>query len=439
MNQIRLLNCLLLIVLYPLGQALGQDAEKEVPPTAPVEEAAPKTDANAGDKDPVGEAAEERNIRIQFEGVPYSDALQRFSQMANKPLIIESPVQGTLTFYDPQPYTYQEALDVLNVILSMKGVALVETGRYLQLSKLENIKKLPLKVIRGGDASGDVRPGQIVTVVVQLQHLDAAEVSAAASSLLSNAGSIAPMTQGKGLIITDRLESIKRVQNLLSEIDIGADAERVMKTHLLKHSSGLVVAELINKTFGKASAPKRLKYNDKTKRYDSFDPEPSTYVTAVYDEASRTMVLFGPTEQVDLASDLLLQFEVGDGRAGEVKIFLPSKVDADDLAEMIRDGVEGVAGKGESSETAKLKARIIVDEKFNRIIATAPVSGQLELIENFVLQVDGSTAVGGSRTASASINVTRVYRIKTLDLDTVRSAVENATSEIYPSGESKPR
>ena len=162
-------------------------------------------------------------------------------------------------------------------------------------------------------------------------------------------------------------------------------------------------------------------------------------MTAVYDEASRTMVLFGPTEQVDLASDLLLQFEVGDGRAGEVKIFLPSKVDADDLAEMIRDGVEGVAGKGEPSETAKLKARIIVDEKFNRIIATAPVSGQLELIENFVLQVDGSTAVGGSRTASASINVTRVYRIKTLDLDTVRSAVENATSEIYPSGETKPR
>ena len=53
------------------------------------------------------------------------------------------------TFYDPQPYTYQEALDVLNVILSMKGVALVETGRYLQLSKLENIKKLPLKVIQG--------------------------------------------------------------------------------------------------------------------------------------------------------------------------------------------------------------------------------------------------------------------------------------------------
>ena len=105
-----------------LPSAWQRTWKKEAPPTAPVEEAAPKTDANAGDKDPVGEAAEERNIRIQFEEVPYSDALQRFSQMANKPLIIESPLQGTLTFYDPQPYTYQEALDVLNVILSMKGV-----------------------------------------------------------------------------------------------------------------------------------------------------------------------------------------------------------------------------------------------------------------------------------------------------------------------------
>ena len=228
---------------------------KEAPPTVPVEEAAPKTDANAGDKEPAGEVAEERNIRIQFERLPYSDTLQRFFQMANKPLIIESPVQGTLTFVPA--YTYQEALDVLNVILSMKGVALVETGRYLQLSKLENIKKLPLKVIRGGcfrrcASRADSYCGRTVAAS------GCGRGFCCGFFTLSNAGSIAPMTQGKGLIITDRLESIKRVQNLLSEIDIGADTERVMKTHLLKHSSGLVVAELINKTFGKASAPKRL-------------------------------------------------------------------------------------------------------------------------------------------------------------------------------------
>ena len=37
------------------------------------------------------------------------------------------------------------------------------------------------------------------------------------------------------------------------------------------------------------------------------------------------------------------------------------------------------------------------------------------------------------------MNVTRVYRIKSLDLDTVRKAVENATSDVFPSGDPRPR
>ncbi|MDP6891920.1 MAG: secretin N-terminal domain-containing protein [Verrucomicrobiota bacterium] len=434
MNHFRLITCLLFSIANPFSELIAMDEETNIL------DQVSSSDIDGGEvSNAVEQEEQKRDIRIQFEGVPYTDALQRFSQMANKPLIVESSLEGTLTFFDPEPYSYREALDVLNVILSMKGVALVENGRFLQLTKLENLKKLPLKVLRGSDASGDVRPGQIVTFVIQLQHLDAAEVSTAATSLLTSAGSIAPLSRGKGLIITDRLESIQRIRQLLAEIDVGASAERLMKTHSLKHSSGAVVAELINKTFGKSSAPKRLKFNDKTKRYDSFDPEPATYVTAVYDEASRTMVLFGPSEQVELASTLLLQFETGEGKAGDVKIFHPAKLTAEELAAMIREGVEGVAQKGDTSESAKLKARIIVDSKLNRIIASAPVSGQLELIEKFVLQVDGTGSAGGPRKSSSTVNITRVYRIKSLDLEILSKAVENATSDIFPSGDPRPR
>jgi len=284
MNHFRLITCLLFTTANLFSELIAADEAADV--TAQISNSNIDGSQESEVSNAVKQEEQKRDIRIQFEGVPYTDALQRFSQMANKPLIVESSLEGTLTFFDPEPYSYREALDVLNVILSMKGVALVENGRFLQLTKLENLKKLPLKVLRGSDVSGDVRPGQIVTFVIQLQHLDAAEVSTAATSLLTSAGSIAPLSRGKGLIITDRLESIQRIRQLLTEIDVGPSAERLMKTHSLKHSSGAVVAELINKTFGKSSVPKRLKFNDKTKRYDSFDPEPATYVTAVYDEAS---------------------------------------------------------------------------------------------------------------------------------------------------------
>ena len=106
---------------------------------------------------------------------------------------------------------------------------------------------------------------------------------------------------------------------------------------------------------------------------------------------------------------------------------------------MIRQGINGVAQTDESSESAKLKARIIVDSKLNRVIASAPVAGQLEIIENFVLQVDGTGAKGGLPKPITTVNITRVFRIKALDLDAVQQAVLNATTDQLPAGETRPR
>ena len=61
-----------------------------------------------------------------------------------------------------------------------------------------------------------------------------------------------------------------------------------------------------------------------------------------------------------MTETLIKEFETGEGKAGEVKIFHPTKMTADELASMIREGVDGVAQKDETAESAKLKARIIV-------------------------------------------------------------------------------
>jgi len=87
-------------------------------------------------------AAPAKNIRLQFEGIPYSDVIERFSQMAGKPLVSDTNVVGTLSFNDPKAYTYQEALDTLNLMLAMKGVTLVETGNYLRLVPFKNSSRL---------------------------------------------------------------------------------------------------------------------------------------------------------------------------------------------------------------------------------------------------------------------------------------------------------
>ena len=362
----------------------------------------------------------ERNIRFQFDGLPYADVLTRFAQMANKPLISDSKVEGTLSFNDPQPYAYAEALETINLMLSMKGVMLVESDRYLRLVALKELPQMPLRLFRGLDRTGDTRPGEVVTVVLALQNLDSGEIAQAVTAMLSNAGSIAPLSRGKGLIITDRLANIQRIRNLLTEVDTASPIQRQMKTYTLLNASGAVLTDLINRTFGIATAPKRVEFNQQTKQYHQLPADVNDYITAIFDEASRTLVLFGPADRVNLAEELIKRFESKSGvQAGEVRIFYPQSTSALELARMIRQATAGVAAEGEAPAATPTKARLIVDAPTNRLIVTAPAASQLEEIEKLVKKIDVPAETNTASARFQEVQTTKIIRCRTADPESV--------------------
>lgn len=388
-------------------------------------------------------ASKDQSIRFQFEGIPYMDVVQRFAQMASKPLVTETNLDGTVTFNDPRPYTYPEAFETLNTILSMKSAMLVETDRYLRLVPYKDIPQMPLKILRGLDKAGEVRPGEIVTVLLELKNLDAGEVAKSITPMLSNAGSVAPLSRGKGLIITDRLGNIQRVKQLLTEIDTNSPIQRTMRTYSLLNASGALIADLINKTFGAATAPKRTVWNENQKKFDVLPPDPEDYITAVFDEASRTMVMYGPSERITMAEDLIRRFEDRDGaRGGEIKIFFPKQTKVDELARMIREAIPGVAAPNETGSAAATKARIIVDPAQGRLIVTAPIAGQLDAIENLINRIEKNTSgsLGGANgeVRSENVQVTRVFRLQVADTAAVYRVMTNAFTRRLGNGEMVP-
>jgi type II secretion system protein D len=335
--------------------------------------------------------------------MPYADALQRFAQMAGKPLIAETAVEGSLTFTDPQPYSYGEALDTLNLILATKNVMLVEVDRYLRLVPFKQLPQLPLKILRGLEQVGDLRPGEVVTVVLDLKNLDAGELSQPISSMLSSAGSVASLSRGRGLIVTDRLANIQRVRQLLTQIDTASPVQRELKTYTLRNASGTLLADIINRTFGIATAPKRTIFNDQRKSYEVLPPDPTDYVTAIFAQASNTLVLFGPSGRIELAHDLIERFESqSDARASEVRVFYPQMA-PDELASLIRQAIPGVASRNEFGPDTFTKAKVIADTTGNRLVVTAPAAGQMDAIAELIFRLDpttrdSATTTGGPRT-----------------------------------------
>ncbi|MEY4689979.1 MAG: putative type secretion system protein precursor [Verrucomicrobiota bacterium] len=432
-----------------LGLALGLSATD---PFARVRAADPvpaaPAPATAGTNAPTAAAvpapAIARNIRFQFEGIPYADVIERFAQMSGKPVVGEVNIPGTITFNDSNAYNYAEAFDTLNVILSMKGQMIVEEGNFLRVLPFKELPQTPLRILRGGDKADGVRPGEVVTVVLDLKNLDAKEISESITNLLSSAGSVAPLSRGRGLILTDRLVNIQRVKALIGSVDNETAAQRQMKTYTLLHASGAVVADLVNRTFGVTTAPKRTQYNPNSKQLDVLPADPNDYVTAVYDDASRTLVLFGPRERLALADELITRFEDGGSGAGDVRIYTPEVIKAEELANMIRQAIPGVAAPNETGSAAATKARVIAEKNTNRLIVAAPLAGMADQIEALVNRLDkpvhgsGRTAANGTPGKAQVVQVTRVFRTRTSEVKNVGKILTEALTKTLPNGQKVP-
>lgn len=432
------LNALLGGLVCVLLGAASVPAQTTNPPANPVPK--PAAVAPTQPAPPVTNAPTARNIRFQFDGIPWMDVIERFAQMANKPLVADTNIQGALTFNDPNPYNYAQALDMLNLMLAMKGMMLLEAGNYLQLVPFKQLPQMPIRIFRGLDQTGDVRPGEVVTVVLEVSNLDAKEFAEAVTTMLSNAGSVAPVPRGRGLIVTDRLANIQRIRYLLTQIDTAATVDRQMKTYTLLHASGAIISDLLNRTFGIATAPKRTQYNPQTKNLDVLPADPNDYITPVYDDASRTLVLFGPRDRIALAEEMINKFEEKGGPGGDVRIYYPQSLKANELADMIRQAIPGVAGEKETAAAAATKARLIADISQNRLIVAAPIPGQLDSIESFITQVDKG-ATGGKGPAvnvpvrSTTVQLTKVFRPRAAEATNVAQILTQALTRKSPSGQ----
>ncbi len=107
-------------------------------------------DAASATNDDASAADEPALIRFSFKGATFDQVIDFFSRAAGLPVVREADVpQGTLDYLAPEAYTLDEALDILNIILQSKGVALRVSDDMLYLQKLEEMQREDIPVFVG--------------------------------------------------------------------------------------------------------------------------------------------------------------------------------------------------------------------------------------------------------------------------------------------------
>jgi type II secretion system protein D len=407
-----LVAALLSSTLLAPALVTAQDAAPAPAAAAPVAAAAP--------------APADAAIRFQFDGTPYTEVVRRFSQMANKPLIGDLNIQGTLTFFDSEPYTYNDALDTLNLILAMRGYVLVESGRFLQLAPIGDLQRLPLRILPGLDQADDLRPGEVVTVALPLKFVDPEAAARAITPMVSRFGSIAALGRGQGLIVTDRIGNIQRIRTLLTAVDSGTMVDRQMRTYPLKHASAREVAGLINNLFKPGLAPSERQGRPQQQQQQQQAPPPPA-VTATFDERTNLLVLIGTADQLALSENLIERLDVAANQRpsnAQVQVFELRNARAEVLVQTVRQAVAPPAD-APKDQAPPFTARIVAEPQSNRLVVSAPPE-EMAGIARVISELDQ---------AATARQAARVFRLQFADAMQLAAVV--SSSFVRPDGEGK--
>ncbi|GAH33693.1 unnamed protein product, partial [marine sediment metagenome] len=290
-------------------------------------------------------------------------------------------------------YTYDQALDTLNLILEMKepSFRLIEQGRFLRLVELREVPKTG-RIVKGLADIGMARPGEVVTVVIPLKHLDAGEVSKAIVPMVSKFGSITPMSRGKGIIVTDSVANIQRMRRLLSQMESEPVAEEQFKSVRLKHASANNVAQIVTRLFGTTRRPTTTTAAKRKARTRTKTPPPVIpgRLIATADQRTNTVFLLGPPDKIAIAEQLIEKLDVPKGiTGGEMRVFKLKNARAEDLTKTVQSMI---APRRTARDRETAQFRVAAEPVTNRVIISGPVD-QMDEAEKLIRELDEGASI----------------------------------------------
>ncbi|MCA9186763.1 MAG: hypothetical protein KDA99_14145, partial [Planctomycetales bacterium] len=162
---------------------------------------------------------EDVRMKFNFRYTPWKDVLDWFAQQAQLSLVMDTPPAGTLSYTDSRFYSPDEAIDVVNRILLVKGFTLVRRDRMLMLINLED--EIPPDVVsqvlpEDLDNYGEF---EIVNTLFSLNRMTAEDAKKEITDLLSKKGRVVVLANSRQIYVTDMAGRLRMVRRVLEAVE----------------------------------------------------------------------------------------------------------------------------------------------------------------------------------------------------------------------------
>lgn len=190
-----------------------------------------------------------RTIQLNFKDTPIETVLEYLSETAGVVVVSGTTLTDRITVISKSALNLEEAVSLINSILKEKGYTAVMTGRILKVATLTDAKKMNLPVTSGSNPE-DIEPtDEVVTHIIPVRHATAASLAENLATLIPDTADFSANADTNTLLITDTKANIRRIVEIVSEVDGYMAAVAEMKVFHLEFADAEDTADLINDIF----------------------------------------------------------------------------------------------------------------------------------------------------------------------------------------------
>lgn len=250
------------------------------------------------------------SLRFQFSEAPFGQVLDFVARQTGLPVIREAPMPaGTLTFISASEFTIPEAIEILNLNLSMHQVRLEQEDEFLYLRSTADAARRPTPVTSSDNLDAMDR-GEYVTVYIPLNNAMASSVLPQLQQLVKEPGNIQAVDSQNMLILVETAAQAKRIRNLINQIDLVKPANVDFHVYPLQNTVASELAVSLKALIPEREQLVALDKNGNPRVYDDVTKSP-LMITA--DDRLNSIVVVGPPQRLGTVEQLIAMLDVTEG------------------------------------------------------------------------------------------------------------------------------
>jgi len=300
--------------------------------------------------------AQEATITPNYKDADIRQVIEAVGEVTGRNFILDPRVKAQVTMLSGTPMSPEAFYEAFLSILSVYGFVAVPSGDVVKILPDANARQVP-----GAEGEpGGGRPDDIVTRVIGVQNVAAAQLVPILRPLIPQYGHLAAHPPSNLLIISDRASNVDRMMKIVARIDQAADQD--YEVIRLEHASAVEIVKIVGALNQGAQAA---------------EGGGGPRVTVVADERTNSVLVTGDKTDRLRYRALITHLDTPLEEGGDTQVRYLRYTDAVDLATKLQSQYSGTGAQAAAAKDAAPPAQrgdvsIWADESTNALIITAP-------------------------------------------------------------------